>query len=82
MSIDRYTKIVLTAIALALSVLAGQALLPLAQVSSTAYAQVTRSVPKEWGKVVGFMPGLIFFEAADGTLRSNSVGSGDIINRN
>jgi hypothetical protein len=80
MTIDGYTKTVLTVIAVILTVIAlnswttPQSLLRAVRLQS-AEAQIPKeaSVPKAWGKVVGFNPGLVFFESSDGTLRAVSL---------
>ncbi|HXH81894.1 MAG TPA: hypothetical protein VNN07_03090 [Candidatus Tectomicrobia bacterium] len=65
---DRYVRVVLTVIALALAVIAVtpwlQALRP-----GPAHAQVPRyevAVPKAWGRLVGFSNNNLLLEAADG----------------
>ena len=64
LTIDRYTKAVLTVIALAVSILALRVLpsVPVAE------SQAKGEVPKAYGKAVGFDEG-VWFEASDGTLR-------------
>lgn len=79
MTIDRYTKVLLTVIALALAVIAARPWLPetglLAMVrpdpahaqSMTAKYEVT--LPKAWGKYVAFSNNNLLLEAPDGMLR-------------
>jgi hypothetical protein len=80
MTIDRYTKIVLTVIAVALVAIAGSPWLPesapgldsirpapaLAQGMAPKY-EVT--VPKAWGKFIAFSDGNLLLEAPDQTWR-------------
>jgi hypothetical protein len=79
MTVDRYTKAVLTVIAAALVALAARPWLPesgllaamrpepaMAQTSVPKY-EVT--VPKAWGKMVAFSNGNLLLEAPDGTMR-------------
>ena len=82
MRIDRYTKALLTLIALALAVIAVTPWLGAARWSpalrpGNAEAQAARhiAVPKDWGKAVGFIPGYAYLEAADGTIRLVSIAS-------
>jgi hypothetical protein len=73
MSVDRYTKAVLTVIAVALVALAVQPwagrLLGAAR-PAPAWAQVPAKyevvVPKSWGKFIGFSNNNLLLEAADG----------------
>jgi hypothetical protein len=54
--VDRYTKIVLTVIALALVALALRPLLPQAasaQIPGVDWSQKTVEIPREWGRFVG-----------------------------
>lgn len=82
MRIDRYTKALLTLIALALAAIAVNPWLaagrwaPLVRPGG-AEAQGVRqiAVPKDWGKAVGFIPGYAYLEAADGTIRLVSIAS-------
>jgi len=79
MSVDRYTRSVLTVIALALVVIAARPWLPepgwLAVVRpQPALAQgvvpkYELTVPKAWGKLVGFSSNNLLLEAPDQTLR-------------
>ena len=77
MTIDRYTKAVLTIIALALVVLAVRPWVPTllsAARPDPAWAQITTPkyeviVPKSWGKYIGFSNNNLLLEAPDQTLR-------------
>jgi hypothetical protein len=79
MSLDRYTKAVLTVAALALAIIAARPWLPdgtplsvlrpepaLAQGAAPKY-EVT--VPKAWGKLIAFSNNNLLLEASDGTWR-------------
>ena len=73
MPVDRYTKAVLTVIALALVVLAVRPWMPGllgASAPDAAWAQVGPKyevvVPKAWGKMVGFSNNNLLLESADG----------------
>lgn len=76
---DRYTKGVLTVIAVALAILALNSWLAphgapppfgaQAAEAQTAKAQYEITIPKAWGKVIGYSPGNLLMEGADGTLR-------------
>jgi hypothetical protein len=76
---DRYTKVVLTVIALALVVIAVRPFLtesgwPELLSIATAQAQLPAGVkeatiPKAWGKYVGYQSGNLLFEGADRSLR-------------
>jgi hypothetical protein len=74
MTLDRYTKAVLTVIAVALIVLAARPWLPgllgaaqpdraWAQMSTPKYEVV---VPKSWGKFIGFSNNNLLLESSDG----------------
>lgn len=80
MFVDRYTKAVLSIIALSLSLLAGNVtyshLAP-----RQAEAQPSKTVPKAWGKPFAATPVAIFFEAPDGTVRGTYAERGDIVIR-
>jgi hypothetical protein len=68
---DRYVKMVLTAIAMALTVIAIRPWLPEPGVAQ-AQSQVPRyevTILKEWGRFVGFSNNNILLEAPDKTLR-------------
>ena len=72
MKLDAYTKAVLTVIALALAALTAQPWLQRVTMSS-AEAQEPRyvvTIPKAWGKIIGFSNNNVLLEASDGTLRS------------
>jgi hypothetical protein len=74
MTVDRYTKAVLTIIALALVVLAARPWLPAllaAGGADPAWAQSPTAkyevaVPKGWGKFIGFSNNNLLLESADG----------------
>lgn len=71
MVVDRYTRVVLTVIAVALSTLALRPWLPgpgpaQAQTAAPKY-QVT--IPKGWGKLVGYSNNNLLLEAPDQKLR-------------
>jgi hypothetical protein len=68
-AVDRYTKTVLTIIALALTVLVVRPWIP---EPSPAQAQVPKydvTVPKEWGKFVAYSNNNLLLEAPDKTMR-------------
>jgi hypothetical protein len=79
MTLDRYTKAVLTVIALALVAVAARPWLtesgwfgPLRPPPAHAEGPVPKyevTVPKAWGKLVGFSSNNLLLEAPDGTLR-------------
>ena len=73
MPLDRYTKLVLTVIAVALTGLAAHAwvgrLTPPAAEAQTATPKHEISLPKAWGKIVNFSHGNLLLESSDGTLR-------------
>lgn len=71
MVVDRYTKLMLTVIAVALSVLALRSWFPgpgpaQAQTTTPKY-QVT--LPRSWGKLVGYSNNNLLLEGPDGKLR-------------
>ena len=74
MTVDRYTKVVLTVIAIALVALAVQPFAPTLLGSARpdpAWAQTTApkyevTVPKSWGKFVGFSNNNLLLESAEG----------------
>ena len=79
MTVDRYSKVVLTVIAAALVVIATRPLLPesglrallvpeVAQ-AQTAAAKYEVTVPKAWGKFVAFSNNNLLLEAPDQTWR-------------
>jgi len=76
MILDRYTKAVLTAIALALAAIAIHPWV--APGPAEAQRRKEISLPAGWGKVVGFSDGYGLFEASDGTLRLVGLGSGSV----
>jgi hypothetical protein len=68
---DRYTKVVLTVIALALSVIAVRPWLPdlvpaAAQAQGTATPKYDVTIPKAWGKYLGYSNNNLLLEAPDG----------------
>ena len=78
MKIDRYTKAVLTIIALALVVLAVRPYVPAslwpatlqvapAQAQTDAHREAT--IPKAWGKLVSYGSGNLYLEGSDKSLR-------------
>ena len=77
MKVDRYTKVMLTVIAVALVTLAARpyvsglldAMRPAAAVAQTTTPKYEVSVPKAWGKLVSFSNNNLLLEAPDGTLR-------------
>ena len=79
MTADRYTKTMLTVIAVALLVIAARPWLPEAKGTTVvrpqpAYAQTTTpkyevTVPKAWGKFVGFSNNNLLLETPDGIMR-------------
>ena len=68
MQIDRYTKVMLTVIALALAAIASWPWGHLAWPTS-AEAQAEFAVPRAWGRLATVQNVEWFFEAADGTIR-------------
>ena len=71
MAHDRYVKVVLTMIALALTVIAVRPWLPepdMAQ-AQTPIAKYDVTVPKEWGRFIAFSNNNLLLEAPDKTLR-------------
>lgn len=71
MTVDRYTRVVLTVIAVALTVLAVRPWIPepgpaQAQTTSPRYEVV---VPKDWGKLVAYGNNNLVLEAPDKSLR-------------
>lgn len=69
---DRYVKSVLTAIAVALLAIAAhlwQGQLRPAAVDAQTAAKYGVSVPKAWGKLVGFSNNNLLLESSDGLLR-------------
>jgi hypothetical protein len=74
MIIDRYVKVVLTVIAVALVMLAARAWLPETTVLSVAHAQSAVpkyevTVPKAWGQFVAFSNNNLLLRAPDDTMR-------------
>jgi hypothetical protein len=78
-TVDRYSKVVLTVIAAALVVIAARPLLPEsglrawlvpeAAQAQTAAAKYEITVPKAWGKVIAFSNNNLLLEAPDQTWR-------------
>ena len=74
MSVDRYTKAVLTVIALALVALAARPLLPALGLTTgpavaaaeTAVPKYEVAVPRSWGKFIAFSNNNLLLEAPDG----------------
>jgi len=83
MTFDRYTKGVLTFIAIALMLIAVNPWLtsrPWHQILGAAPAEAQGSgpqfevmIPKAWGKVIGYSPGNVLLEAPDGALREADI---------
>ncbi len=74
MKMDRYTRIVLTVIAVALVALAARpwlgTLVPGSVEAQTAAPKYELTVPKAWGtKILSFSNNNLLLEASDGTLR-------------
>ena len=71
MKADRYTKVVLTVIALALAIIAVRpwVLEPGAALAQTTIPRYDVAVPKEWGKLVGYGNNNLLLEGSDKTLR-------------
>ncbi|MBI2017189.1 MAG: hypothetical protein HY616_08925 [Candidatus Rokubacteria bacterium] len=66
---DRYTKAVLTVIAVTLVVLALRPGLPAPAQAQTAAAKYEVTIPKAWGKYVAYSNNNLLLEAADQTMR-------------
>jgi hypothetical protein len=78
MPTDRYTRIVLTVIAVALSAIAAGLWLGPGHLSPPPAAaqsgpQYTITIPKAWGKLINYDSGNLLLEAADGTIREVDV---------
>jgi hypothetical protein len=79
MIVDRYTKAVLSVIAVALVVIAARpwlsesgllgAVRPQAALAQGVVPKFEVTVPKDWGKLVGFSSGNLLLEGADHSLR-------------
>jgi hypothetical protein len=73
MSVDRYTKVVLTIIAAALAGLAVHAWIdrigPRAASAQTPVPKYEIGLPRAWGKIVNYSNGNFLMESSDGTLR-------------
>jgi hypothetical protein len=87
MAVDRYTKSVLTIIAIALTLIALSSWLgsplrreifgPVPAEAQGSTPQFENTIPKAWGKVIGYSPGNVLLEAPDGVLREVDIrGSG------
>jgi hypothetical protein len=74
MTVDRYVKAVLTLIAVALVAIAVtpwmQRLAPRQAEAQTVTPKYELTLPKSWGKIIGYSNQNILMEAADGTLRA------------
>ena len=77
MHVDRWTKVVLSVIAVALTALAAHAwlerLMPTTAEAQTATPKHEVALPKSWGKIVNFSNGNLLMESSDGTLRMVDV---------
>lgn len=73
MHVDRWTKVVLSVIAVALTALAAHAwrerLTPMTAEAATATPKHEVLLPKAWGKIVNFSNGNFLMESSDGTMR-------------
>jgi len=78
MTLDRYTKAVLTVIAVALVVIAARPLLPasgwpdalqLAPAQAQSMAAREATIPKSWGKFVSYSGGNLQLEGSDRSVR-------------
>jgi hypothetical protein len=73
MQLDRWTKIVLSVIAAALTALAAHAwlerLTPTRAEAQTSTPKYEVSLPKSWGKIINFSNGNFLMEDKDGTMR-------------
>lgn len=71
MPADRYTRLVLTVIALALAVIAVRPWVPdpAPAAAQTEAAKYEVSLPKSWGKYVAYSNNNLLLEASDGSLR-------------
>jgi hypothetical protein len=73
MHVDRWTKVVLSVIAVALTALAAHAwldrLTPTPADAATTTPKYEVGLPKSWGKIVNFSNGNLLMESSDGTLR-------------
>ena len=74
MRLDAYVRVVLTIIAVALVTIAVTPWLdrvtPPRAEAQTSAAKYEVSLPKAWGKIIGFSNNNILMEASDGTLRA------------
>ena len=73
MHLDRWTKVVLSMIAVALVALAAHAwverLMPRQAEAQTTTPKYEIALPKAWGKIVNFSNGNFLMESSDGTMR-------------
>lgn len=73
MHLDRWTKVVLSVIAVALVALAAHAwlerLTPTRAEAQTTTPKYEIALPKAWGKIVNFSNGNFLMESSDGTMR-------------
>jgi hypothetical protein len=73
MHVDRWTKVVLSVIAVALVALAAHAwlerLTPTGAEAQTTAPKYEIALPKAWGKIVNFSNGNFLMESSDGTMR-------------
>jgi hypothetical protein len=78
MTTDRYTKALLTLIAAALTTIALSLWVgPERWLEPRAAEAQGRhiTIPKAWGKAVGFIPGHVYLESENGTIRLVNVGA-------
>ena len=67
MTIDRYTKLILTVIAVALVALVVQQWTPIPRASAqTTAAKYEVTIPKAWGKFIGFSNNNLLMESSEG----------------
>ncbi len=71
MKADRYTKVVLTVIALALAIIAVRPWVPEpgAALAQTTIPRYEVAIPRDWGKLVGYGNNNLLLEGSDKTLR-------------
>jgi hypothetical protein len=76
MTLDRYLKAVLTVIAVALVAIALNpwlAGLSLSRADAQVPAKYELTIPKAWGKIIGYSNQNLLMEASDGTLRTVDI---------